>query len=411
MRQRLNFIFIISIIMNLCWGVLPAKGSGIIDIIDPQVAYSFGEFINFTAQIVTDQPIQRVEVFYRPVDGPSTFVGLAEITDGKISFLQEIDQFSGTIPVFSTVEYRFRVTFQDGQTVLSDVFYFDYIDDRFDWKTLDDNSFRVFWVDGDLSFGQAVLDAARSGLKRINMLIDFPELQPIDIYVYPGSADLQTALQLSGFTLVAGHANPELGVVMVSLPSGITQQLEIHRQVPHEIMHVMLYQKYGNRYAYFPTWLSEGLASMAEANPDPDYRILLQDAVENNSLLPIESLCSGFRLEASLFYLSYAQAESFSRFLYDNFGTSGMSDLLDRYADGVECIRAPQIVYGQSLARLEDRWVQNLVGETNWWGSLEPLIPWLAVLGFVMIVPFVLVASNLRRTRIKPASQSPLEGV
>jgi len=409
--RRISFLLLpLLVFFYLGWGNA-AKAEGEFDILDPQVKYAFGEFIEFNATVVSSNPIERVEVFYRPVDGPETYVGQAELAGDAISYLHVIGETPGSIPVFSSVEYRYRVTFKDGEAALSLVYYFDYLDNRFDWQTLEDESFRVFWVGDDMVFGQAVLDSARSGLKRIHLQMDFPDPQPIDIYVYPGSADLQSALQLSGFTLVAGHANPELGVVMVSLAPGITQSLEINRQVPHELMHIMLYQKYGSRYAFFPTWLSEGLASMAEANPDPDFRILLQDAVENNLLLPIESLCSGFRLEASLFYLSYAEAESFSRYLYDNYGASGMEDLLDHYADGVECTRAPQIVYGQSLSRLEGRWQQSLVGESNWLENLAPLVPWLAVMTAVMLVPFVLVVVNLVRARSRHTPEQTLEGV
>jgi hypothetical protein len=395
-RRYLITVFIL-VFISLWRTVFHASGSGIVEIENPQVEYVFGERIEFQARFVSQQQVARVEVFYRPVDGPSTFVGLADIEEDRIVFVHEIAQFSGYIPVFSTVEYRFRVTMQDGQIDLSDVYYFKYADNRYEWLTLEDQPFRVYWVEGDLTFGQAVLDSARSGLKRINTLMDFPNLQKMDIYVYPRSADLQSALQLSGFVLVAGHANPEIGVVMVSLPPGPTQHLEIDRQIPHEIMHVMLFQKYGDRYENIPTWLNEGLASLVEANPDPDYFILLQDAIENNSLLPIETLCSGFRLEASLFYLSYAESESFTRYLYDNFGASEMVELLDRYADGVECTRGPQLVYNQTLARLEDRWYRDLVGETNWSGIMELLLPWLVLLGSVLLVPLVLMMGSLRR--------------
>lgn len=406
MRQGRKLKIIIPILFCIFWGNSSAFANGFIEILDPQVIFSFGEIIEFHARLENQQSVTAIEVFFRPVDGPTTYVGAAEIEDDSITYIHEVVNNFDTIPVFSTVEYRFRITYQNGESALSDVFYFDYFDNRFAWQSLDDMPFRVHWVKGDLAFGQEVLDSARTGLKRINNLLEFPDLQWMDIYVYPSSIDLQSALQLSGLTLVAGHANPELGLVLVSLPAGPTQRLEIQRQVPHEIMHIMLFQKYGSRYENFPTWISEGLASLVEANPDPDYFILIQDAIENQSLLPFESLCSGFRMEASLFYLSYAQSESFTRYLYENFGASGMTDLLDRYADGVECTRAPQLVYGQTLARLEDRWYQALVGETNWWGSMEPLIPWFVLLGLVLIAPLLLVLGSMKSVRQK----LPVEG-
>jgi hypothetical protein len=182
---------------------------------------------------------------------------------------------------------------------------------------------------------------------------------------------------------------------MVSLPAGPAQRLEIQRQIPHEIMHILLYNRLGNRQDNLPVWLDEGLASMVEVTSNPEYYIMLENAVSNDALLSMESLCRGFRLEASLFYLSYAQSESFTRYLYDNYGTSGMEALLDVYADGVECTRGPEIALGQSLSRLEERWQRTLVGEVDIGKELAPLIPWIVLLLSVLGAPVILAIGGI----------------
>ena len=296
------------------------------------------------------------------------------------------------------------------EVVYSEIFTFKYLDNRFTWQSLEELPFRVYWVEGDLSLGQAVLDAARLGLKRAQSLVDVPVPQELDIYVYPRSSDLQTALQLGGFALVAGHASPELGVVMISVTTGVTQRQEIQRQIPHELLHVLLFTKLGDRSENIPVWLSEGLASLGEATPDPDYYLLLEDAIRNDALLPMESLCRSFRLEASLFYLSYAQSESFTRFLYDNYGSSGLEELLSRYADGVECVRGLEIVYGIPMARLESEWVRQVNRGSRNLGWFEPLLPWLVVLGAAMIVPIFLVIGGLAQSRQAGTRRSLTKG-
>jgi hypothetical protein len=207
---------------------------------------------------------------------------------------------------------------------------------------------------------------------------------------------------MNGFSLAAGKASPDLGVVMVSLSADPNQRIEIQRQVPHEVMHVLLYEKLGDGYENVPVWLDEGLASLVEGTPNPDYYALLQNALEDDALLPMESLCRSFRLEASLFYLSYAQSESFTRFLYDNFGSSGLEVLLEKYADGVECTRGPELALGQTLHRLELSWARELAGEVNLWQALQPLLPWLVLLAAMLGVPLLLAVGGYAVTRARP---------
>jgi hypothetical protein len=355
----------------------------------------FGEMIRFWAKFQSEETIEKVEVLYRPVDGLRTLQGEAEVDGDEVVYIHLVSANPGAIPVFSTVEYRFLVTLENGETITTDKYYFEYMDNRFNWQTLTDPPFRAHWIEGDTAFGQTILDAARAGLLKAQTLVDVSAPEDLDIYVYPRAADLQRALELSGFVLAAGHASPELNVVMVSLPAGPAQRLEIQRQIPHEIMHILLYNRLGNRQDNLPVWLDEGLASMVEVTSNPEYYIMLENAVSNDALLSMESLCRGFRLEASLFYLSYAQSESFTRYLYDNYGTSGMEALLDVYADGVECTRGPEIALGQSLSRLEERWQRTLVGEVDIGKELAPLIPWIVLLLSVLGAPVILAIGGI----------------
>jgi hypothetical protein len=97
-------------------------------------------------------------------------------------------------------------------------------------------------------------------------------------------------------------------------------------------MHVLLYQKLGRGYEYLPTWLNEGLASQNEPAPNPDYSVILADAVKRDALLPMASLCQGFPRDAATFFQAYAQSDSYVRNLHDQFGRSGLEAVLEQYA-------------------------------------------------------------------------------
>jgi hypothetical protein len=376
-----------------------AQAGAPVTVLESEAQHTFGEQITFRASLQNADSVQLVEILFRPRDATKTLARTADLQEGQVSYTFFVLQEPMYFPVFSVVEYRFRFTLQNKEIVYSEWFSFTYDDNRFVWNSLEEPPFTAYWVDGDITLGQSVLDAARVGLKKIQGVVDLPNPDHLKIYVYPSSNDVESALQMSGMNLIAGHASPELGVMLVSLPAGITQKLEIQRQVPHELLHILLYERYSSAYEHIPVWLSEGLATLSQASSDPDYDFLLKDADQRQALLSMESLCRSFRTDGSLFTLSYAQSEAFTRYLYDNYGASNLEELLRLYSEGVECVRAPELVYGQSLTRLDERWRRSLGGEESAWAWVQPLVPWLVLMGIVLFVPLLLTFSGLARSR------------
>jgi hypothetical protein len=250
---------------------------------------------------------------------------------------------------------------------------------------------RIYWYNEDLAYGQTIIDVAHQGLDKINRLVGALPSQHIDIYIYENALDMQSTLRLANVKWVAGHADPWLNVVVVSLPPG-PEQLSLARQrIPHELMHVALYQQLGAGYESIPTWLNEGLASMAELQPNPDYVTILQKSHEQSLYLPIGGLCNGFPLEASNAFLSYAEAELFTRYLYEQYGAEKMQALIAAYADGMACDRAPEVVLGKSLTQLENAWQEDLFGKDALAAGVGELLPWLALLAITLIGPLLLL--------------------
>lgn len=401
--RGIALFLILFLVLSFTPAPVMAQAVEPVTVLSASAEHAFGKQITFHASLQSTDPIQLVEILFRPRDATKTLARTAQLVEDEVSYTYNVVQESLDFPVFSVVEYRFRFTLQNEQIVYSAWFSYVYDDNRFEWQSLEEAPFTVFWVEGDLTLAQSVLDAARVGFKNIQNLVDLPDPADLDIYVYPRSADVESALQLSGMNMIAGHASPELGVMVVSLPAGITQRLEVQRQVPHELLHILLYERFGSDYEHIPVWLSEGLATLSETSPDTEYTLLVQDAYQRQALLSIESLCRGFRLEGSLFPLSYAESEAFTRYLYDNYGSSNLEELLHLYSEGVECVRAPELVYGQSLTRLDERWRRSLGGEEISFAWLQPLAPWLALLGLVLFVPLVLTFGGMVRSRSSEA--------
>lgn len=263
------------------------------------------------------------------------------------------------------------------------------------------------WVEGDLAFGRAALQAAQNGLKSAQSLLDVEPPSPLQVYLYPDIQSLQSALNLSGTPWLAGHASPETGIVLVAISPGPDQVAEMERQIPHEIAHLLQYRLMGEAYGKLPLWLTEGMASLAELYPNPDYQRALDRAVQEDHLLALSSLCQAFPRESAAAFLAYAQSASFVRYLQERFGRSGLTTLARAYQDGLGCEEGVQAGLGLSLAQLEREWLEDSLGVNPWRRAWRHLWPYV-VLGALIMLPvlFSLRGSFPRHSHL-PQKEEP----
>lgn len=381
----------------------PVRAS--VAVTDLQVAYEFGQAINFTARLDSDQPVEKVTLFFQAENDTHTTLGEAAINPQQdqtysLEYVHQISDYP--LRAFAWIDYRWDVTLQDGTRVqgLPNRFY--YRDNRFAWNSLQEQPFTVYWYEGELEFAQAVLDAAQQGMIQMQNLIPMPLPTTLDIYVYGDSQTMMPALRQGSADWVAGHADPDLGVVIVALPPGPERNLLAQQRVPHELMHILLYQTTNLGYRNLPTWLNEGLASLAEVYPNSDYEILLQSASKNETLLPLNSLCRTFPRDASGALLSYAESASFVRYLHSAFGTSGLEALLTQYANGLDCERGAQRALGKGLAQLERQWRRDVLAEDTAATTANNLLPWVVLLSAALAAPTIVIALRLRQARATP---------
>ena len=399
-----RWFVLIAFALVLACLVMPASAATNLQITPYPVEYTFGGQITLHAGLDGEVAIREVQAFLRSQGDEVTYTGSAVLQDGQIYYQHNL--IAEPLRAFSRVEYWFSITPESGESYQSEIFTFLYEDNRFVWRDLSSDSFTVHWYEGGVDFAQHVMNAAEAGLVRASRMLVLTATQPFDIYVYASGQDMQSTVQLGGFRWVAGHADPELGVAVVSLPDGPDQLSEIERQIPHEIMHLLLYQAVGQGYASLPIWLKEGLASANESRQNPNYYVLLSEAVEQDTLIPMVSLCQSFPQD-NLIYQAYAQSDSFVRFLYQQYGQTGMQNLLTSYASGRGCEAGPISAFDLSLTELETEWRNSALNDNILDVILEALLPWGALLIMVLLVPFVLsLSSRHRSTQSQPVEQS-----
>jgi hypothetical protein len=373
-------------------------GQGGIVVESPTAIVDFGKSITFTAIIKTSIPIQQISLLFREVNEETTRVETLQLAqDGSASFTYDASQ--NAFAPFSNIVFWFQATLSDGNTYTSDPNQFQYKDDRFPWRQITRANVTINWYAGDDAFGASVLDSAGLGILSMRDFIPISLTDPIQIYIYSNVNDLQDTLLLGGDKWVGGHAHPELGVVLVAIPPGASQFVEMQTKIPHELAHVMLFRALGENYKKQPVWLIEGIASMVELYANPDYERAMHIANENDTLIPFETLCASFPADSGSAFLAYAQSQSFTTYIRDSFGTSGLARLMDAYNEGFSCELGATQALGVPLSELDKRWRETVLGQNVVGVAFRNLSPFLLLLLIVLVVPIWGAIDMLRQRR------------
>jgi hypothetical protein len=367
------------------------------DTIDARASYRFGSDVTIVASMKTSAALKSAFIYIQPVAAATRTVAAEVSSSGQM--IARFDLRQQPVHPFTRIYYWIKYTTADGQEYTSPSFWFDYSDNRFTWQTVSDTFFHIYWYKGDAAFGQTIQNVAHASLESDLKLLPLSTPANVDVYVYANADDLRSSLQLGGVnTWAAGNVDPNLGMVMVSAEPGADQKLNLERQIPHELSHVLLAFATGESYSKLPTWLVEGLASQAEMYPNPDYQRSLDAARSASALIPISSLCGGFPHDSESAYLAYAESESFMKYYYDHYGISGLQKLIQSYQDGLGCSEGANEATGSSLRQLEAGWQQETLGIQVGWVVTRNLLPYTGLL--VLLVGLTIFA-GARRPHVK----------
>jgi len=365
--------------------------------VDTHAEYQYGSSIHFSARIQAPTTVSRAVVFFREGSSEYTHITVADLTEGPTILAEATEEIQTLgIEPFTTLTYWWQIDFADSEIYLSDPESFVYDDNRFNWQSLDNTPVTVHWVEGDITRGQEIFNLANDSITRIQHDLALPATDPVNLYVYPTVGQLQSSMRMGGATWIGGHSHPELGAVLLAAPVGVEGQISLERDVPHELVHILLYQRMGDQYHNLPTWLNEGLATLQEGVPNPAYIFELDRAARENALLSMNSLCASFPISEEDALLAYAQSASFTQYLLDIYGVGGVALLLDAYQEGTSCEGGVQRVYQRPISQLESEWRWTTLSNPNLLDFAQPLLPWF-LLGLSVIVAFGIVLFLSRR--------------
>ncbi len=320
----------------------------------------FGQALTFDLIAEADAPITQASLFFRAEGMDDTFtVDLPIATaDNVIALTYTADLADIHLDPFTTIRYWWRLQTAVGDTIDIPPQTLRYEDDRFVWQTMSDDNATVHWVGDGAAMGQLALDIVGESTPKLATVFQATATTtPLDLYIYPTAADLRAALQLNGQDWVGAHADPALGVMLLSAANSRTAAADLRQAIPHEMSHHALYQT--APYAQFPVWFDEGLASTMESVPDAGYGVVMETAVANETLIPIADLCHAFPTNAEQTILAYAESASFVRYIQTTYGDDGNGRLIAAYGDGADCFSGVERALGVSLAEVEAGWLHE----------------------------------------------------
>jgi hypothetical protein len=325
--------------------------------IQSSVDYAFGQVVNFNLALNDASNVEQVTLFFKAPEFENTYVADVELTGNAVTYPVDLNQVR--LAPFTTVTYWWRIQNKDGSTITVPEQTFSYIDDQFEWQTLAQDGVTVYWTGDDTGLGQLAHDIVMEAQPKLSELIPNAPDSSFDVYVYPSSADLRAALRLTGRDWVGAHAHPELGVLLVTAVNSRTAASDLRQSIPHEMVHYDLYRVLGPNYENLPAWFNEGLASLIESNPNPNYELVLETAVARQDTISFNQLCERFPLTEEQAVLAYAQSLSLLEFIQDKYGNSGIQQLIVAYANGGDCDSGVTQALGVNMAELEQAWLRS----------------------------------------------------
>lgn len=391
-----RLVVILSVISVLSASPVQAQVGIIHD--SSEVIYTFGGQMIFTLVAHSEADIVKATLIVRIGDADRTDVYEEPITPApRLETKYTRDLQAEPIPPFAPVHYSWLLTDADDHTLMTEEKILFYEDNRFDWQAVGRGAVVAHWYNGDVAFGQATADI---GYKALNQVSRFLGAQPppeVNVYVYANVDDLQSGLRLGGRTWVGGHADPELGVVLVTAAPGPEAVINLERDLPHELAHVMVYQIVGPGYDRMPRWLDEGLAMNSEQQPRSDLEVALNKAAQADNLLPLNVLCAPFGIDFNQAVLSYAQSKSVVRYILDRWGSARMNELLLAYRDGATCEGGVQREFNLSLPELQAEWQSDVLEASPLSIFVRDTIPAIAVFGLPALIIAALVFAPRRK--------------
>ena len=328
----------------------------------PTIEGTFGQGLELTQPVTLDETPKRVEVLLTFADAPGPLV--VELpppsATGALTLRHLVSVAAdGHILPNTPVSARWRITADDGDSVLGPEVDTVYADERFEWQTVKGDIVRVHWYEGGKSFGEHALQIGDQAVRDTARLLGVTEAEPVDFFVYADQNAFYDALGPGTRENVGGQANAEIRTLFALITPAEIDEPWVDVVVPHELVHLVFDTAVHNAYHFPPRWLNEGLAVYLSESYNAGYRSEIEAATRGDRLIPLDGLVGQFPT-GQAFFLAYAESVSAVDFLIRTHTQEALVKLIGSYADGLTDDEAFQAAIGMDTKAFNDAWLADL---------------------------------------------------
>ena len=329
------------------------------------VSYSYGQNVAFQLSGPMADQVDRVDLFIQAAQEERPFtVEVKRITqsEGQLVANVDVDPTLADLPPFSMVRYWWVLQTAVSEPITTPEETFTYRDDRFAWRTHSVEDVTIYWTGNDSTLGEIAAEIVSDSRQTADDILPQTAVSPLNVYIYPGTADLRAGLRLAERDWQAGHTDPDLGVLLVTAVNPITAAADLRQTLPHELVHLRLHQL--APFVTFPIWYEEGIASFA-AEDGLGSDELVQTAVASGTELTLLQLCTNFPEDGAA-ELALAQSISHLRYIQAQFGNPALRQLGEAYAAGAGCEAGLTDTLGMTMAELNADWLGAQAPQPAW---------------------------------------------
>jgi len=336
---------------------------------EPSATATLGQPVTISSTIDGDD-ITAVEALVRLAGDPTAVVldAARDQASGTWQVTAEIDiatsalcacHADGQSAPNTRFEFQFRVLASDGTVTLGPMGQAVVTDERFEWRTLEQDLVRVHWYRGDEAFARSAADVANEAIDRASELLGTNLDGPVDLLVYDTEEDLRSAVSPNREN-VAGQAHAAIDTMFVWIPADRSADQFAGVLVAHELTHLVFDAATRNPYRGVPRWLDEGVAVYLSEGYAQDWRSVVGNAVRSRSLIPLDGLAGLFPSTENEFYLAYGESVAAIDFFIRTYGEETLWELVRSYARGVSDDEAFEAATGADLAAFNRAWFESL---------------------------------------------------
>jgi hypothetical protein len=325
----------------------------------PEAEASLGSPIVFRTSIVGSRAPEIVELLVElPGEDMISVLPAAVVADGD-GWLAEAT-LEGHSVANTRFNYRFRVRDAAEQAALGPEATAVVSDDRFAWRTVNGPLIRLHWYEGDEAFAQRALEIGERAVANAAELLGVSESDPIDFFIYDSPQALAPVLGPGSRENVGGQAHAEIRTMFGLIEPNEINSDWVDTLVAHELTHLVFDTATGNPYHAPPRWLNEGIAVYLSEGYNASWRAVVEAAVGQGAIIPLDGLGGLFPTTADRFRLAYGESVSAVDFFIRTYDEQTLWSLVRSYADGVSDDDAFRAATGADMGSFNEAWMGSL---------------------------------------------------